>query len=179
LRERDITVIAQTVQFSGVTPDRLHAAYLTAREHSAMTAGARPVAFVRPGEGEVAVGAVGDELRAFGEEVPGGELRYALRARLLHVVPGRLIVLSWKNKVWDLAIDSSDITDLASTVVLTFAANFAGAEVRLDHVNVPNYKVRVPDTGEVGPLSEIVNTHWSLLYWDPMREYFKLGRTAA
>jgi hypothetical protein len=174
-----MTVIAQTAQFSGVTPDRLHAAYLSAQEHSAMTAGARPAAFVRPGGGEVAAGAVGDELRAFGEEMPSGELAYALRARLLHVVPGRLIVLSWKSKVWDLAIDASDITDLASTVVLTFAANFAGAEVRLDHVNVPNYKVRVPDTGEVGPARRDREPHWSLLYWDPMREYFKPGGAGA
>jgi len=100
----------------------------------------------------VAVGELGDELRAFGEAGADGELRYALRARLLHVVPCRLIVL---------------------------VANCAGAEVRLNHIDVPNYKVRVPDTGEVGPLSAIVNTHWSLLYWEPMREYFKLGGAAA
>ena len=172
-------MIAQTAQFSGVTPDRLHDAYLRSREHSAMTAGARPTAFVRAAEGVVAVGEVGDELRAFGEPGADGELRYALRARLLHVVPGRLIVLSWKSKAWDLAVDPNDITDLASTVVLTFVANFAGAEVRLNHINVPNYKVRVPDTGELGPLSEIVNTHWSLLYWEPMREYFKPGGAVA
>ena len=57
--------------------------------------------------------------------------------------------------------------------MLTFSDNFAGAEIRLSQVNVPNYKVQVPDTGEVGPLSEIVNTHWSLLYWEPMRQYFQ------
>jgi hypothetical protein len=82
--------------------------------------------------------------------------------------------MSWKNKVWDLALDPGDVTDLASTVVLTFVSNFAGAEIRLSQINVPAYKVHVPDTGETGPLSEIVNTHWSLLYWDPMKRY--LGR---
>jgi hypothetical protein len=38
--------------------------------------------------------------------------------------------------------------------------------------NLPDYKVKIPDTGEVGPLSQIVNTHWNLLYWEPMRHYF-------
>ena len=41
--------------------------------------------------------------------------------------------------------------------------------------NVPSYRVHIPDTGEVGPLEQIVNTHWSVLYWDPMRRYFDRG----
>ena len=49
----------------------------------------------------------------------------------------------------------------------------AGTEVRLVQSNVPAYRVRIPETGEIGPLSEIVNTHWSLLYWEPMRTYFQ------
>ena len=49
----------------------------------------------------------------------------------------------------------------------------AGTEVRLVQSNVPAYRVRIPETGEVGPLSEIVNTQWSLLYWEPMRAYFQ------
>ncbi len=32
--------------------------------------------------------------------------------------------------------------------------------------------VKIPETGEIGPLSQIVNTHWSLLYWEPMRHHF-------
>jgi hypothetical protein len=37
----------------------------------------------------------------------------------------------------------------------------------------------VPETGEIGALSSIVNTHWSLLYWEPMRAYFQKGEVSA
>jgi hypothetical protein len=90
----------------------------------------------------------------------------------LQLVPKQLIVLTWKNAVWDMAVEASDVTSLASTVVLTFRENAAGAEIQLVQANVPDYRVRIDETGEAGPLSEIVNTHWSLLYWEPMRRYF-------
>jgi hypothetical protein len=61
---------------------------------------------------------------------------------------------------------------MASIVALTFARNVAGTEVRLAQTNVPDYRVRLPDTGETGPLNRIVNTHWSLIYWEPIRCYF-------
>jgi hypothetical protein len=166
-------LITQTAQFMGGSAGRLYDAYLSSAEHAAMTAdGTLTATFHRPSEGDVATGRVGDELRAFGAPGPDGQTRFSLRARILHLVPERVIVLSWKNRVWDLAIDASDITDLASTVVLTFRDNFAGAEIVLAQVNVPDYKVQVPETGEIGPLSQIVNTHWNLLYWEPMRRYF-------
>jgi hypothetical protein len=57
-------------------------------------------------------------------------------------------------------------------VELRFAENVAGAEIQLVQVGVPDYKVHIPPTGETGPLSQIVNTHWNLLYWEPMRGYF-------
>jgi len=44
---------------------------------------------------------------------------------------------------------------------------------QLVQVNVPDYKVSVPQTGEIGALSSIVNTHWNLLYWEPMKKYFQ------
>jgi hypothetical protein len=31
---------------------------------------------------------------------------------------------------------------------------------------------KIPESGEVGALSQIVNTGPSLLYWEPMRRYF-------
>src|SRR5207237_10522972 len=94
------------------------------------------------------------------------------QSTVLQLVADRLIVLSWRNKAWDCAIDPGDVSDLSSTVVLTFRDNFAGAEISLSQVNVPDYKVKIPDTGEIGPLGQIVNTHWSLLYWLPMQHYF-------
>jgi uncharacterized protein YndB with AHSA1/START domain len=165
-------MIVQTAQFTGANPDTLYDAYLSSATHSAMTAGARPATFRRPGHGDVPDGNEGDELVAFGAQSEDGDTIYSLSARILRLVPKRLIVLSWRNMAWDQALDPDEITDLASTVELTFVANFAGAEVRLVQGNVPSYRVRIPDTGEVGPLEEIVNTHWSVLYWDPMRRYF-------
>jgi uncharacterized protein YndB with AHSA1/START domain len=121
---------------------------------------------------------VGDELHAFGVSGPDGQLRYSLFAQILALVPNRQIVLSWKNKAWGDAIDPSDGDDLASIVVLTFADNFLGAEIGLVQVGVPNYKIRLVETGEAGPASEIVNRHWSVLYWDPMRNYFGQAASA-
>ena len=165
-------MITQTAQFSGLRPETLYMAYLSSEQHSAMTAGALHATFLRAGQ-EVPDGREGDELRAFGSVGPDGQIEYSLGARVLRLVPGRLILMSWKNKAWNLALDPGDIDDLASTVELTFAANVAGTEVRLVQSNVPTYRVRIAETGEIGPLSEIVNTHWSLLYWEPIRAYFR------
>ena len=130
-------------------------------------------------DGEVAYGKEGDELRVFGFTGPDGQTQFSLTAKILHLVPGRVIVLTWKNMVWNFALDPSEVTDLDSTVVLTFQKNIAGAEIQLVQVNVPDYKVSVPETGEIGSLSSIVNTHWSLLYWEPMRRYFQKGEGSA
>ena len=54
-------MIAQTVQLTGISPETLYTAYLSSREHSAMTAGSRPAFFFRPEVGEVAHGQEGDE----------------------------------------------------------------------------------------------------------------------
>lgn len=81
--------------------------------------------------------------------------------------------------VWNFALDPNEVTDLDSTVVLTFQKTIAGAEIQLMQVNVPEYTVSVPETGEIGALSSIVNTHWSLLYWEPMRSYFQKGKGSA
>ena len=118
-------------------------------------------------------------MRVFGFTGPDGQTQFSLTAKILHLVPGRVIVLTWKNMVWNCALDPSEVTDLDSTVVLTFQKNITGAEIQLVQVNVPDYKVSVPETGEIGSLSSIVNTHWSLLYWEPMRRYFQKGEGSA
>lgn len=166
-------MIAQTAQFTGVSPEALYYAYLSSSEHSAMTADQRPAIFFRPGEGVVAHGEEGDELRAFGYLGFDGQTQFSLTARIVHLVPEKLIVLTWKNQVWNYALDHSEVTDLDSTVILTFHENLAGAEIQLVQVNVPDYTVHVPETGETGSLRSIVNTHWNLLYWEPMRRYFQ------
>jgi len=171
-------LIAQTIQFTGVSPEALYHAYLSTEEHSAMTADQRPAVFYRPAVGEVAYGEEGDELRAFGFTGPDGQRNFSLTAKLLQLVPEHVIVLTWKNIIWNCALDPSEVTELESTVILTFRKNLAGAEIQLVQVNVPEYTVQVPETGETGSLCSIVNTHWSLLYWEPMRRYFQV-RTEA
>ena len=166
-------MIAQTAHFPGVSPETLYHAYLSSSEHSAMTAGSRPATFFRHGEGKIAHGREEDELRAFGFTGPDGQTQFALNAKILQLVPGELIILTWKNFAWNFALDPGEVTELDSTVILTFRKTIAGAEIQLVQVNVPDYKVSLPDTGEVGPLSSIVNTHWNLLYWEPMRSYFQ------
>jgi len=110
-------MIAQTIQLTGVSPETLYHAYLSSQEHSAMTAESRPAVFFRPGHGEVAHGQEGDELRAFGFSGPDGQTQFSLTAQILQLVPGKLIVLTWKNMVWNFALDQGEITDLDSTVV--------------------------------------------------------------
>src|SRR5260370_39616585 len=113
-------MIAQTVQFTGISPEILYNAYLTSREHSAMTAGSRPAFFFRPSVGEVAHGQEGDELRAFGFTDPDRQPQFSLYARILQLVPGQLIVLTWKNMGWNYSLGPSAITQVDSTVVLQF-----------------------------------------------------------
>jgi hypothetical protein len=187
-------MIAQTAVFTGVSPEALYEAFLSAREHCAMTVdGVRPAVFLRDGAPVIGHPRVGDELRAVGLTDPQQRPVYVVEATILALVPGKTIVLSWKNVAWRLALDPKKITDVPSTAVLLFRKNVAGAEIQLVQVDVPDYEVRLPlvleeladivraeraaaqaaPGGEFGPLSTLVNTHWSLVYWEPMKRYFQ------
>ena len=164
--------LSQTVQFNGSSAEALYRAYLSSAQHAAMTVDGTYAATYRQRGDDVDTGAVGDELWVVGPAAEDGNVQYSVSARVLELVPDLLIVLSWKNKAWDLAVEPSEVTDLPSTLVLTFTGNFMSAEIRLSQTNIPSYQVRIPETGEIGPLSEIVDRHWNILYWDPMRQYF-------
>ena len=174
-------MIAQTIQFFGVAPEALYNAWLSTTQHAAMAMdGNHPVTFYRPGVGEVTDIKEGDEIRAlllakeeaaafgFTDNTP----HYFVNSTILKLVPGKLIVATWKNLGWNLALDKSKATDLESTIILTFKQNIAGSEIQFVQVNVPDYEVRFPNTGETGHLSSLVNTHWSLVYWESMKQYF-------
>jgi hypothetical protein len=170
-------LIAQTAQFMGMRAEDLFEAYLTAETHQAMIIdGSQLVTFYRPSQGEVARGEAGDELRAFGVKDPDGDVTYSLKATILELQPPHVIVMSWRNKAFDMALDPADIASGPSTVILTFRNNSGGAQIQLVQANVPSYKARITETGEVGPLSELVDTHWNLLYWEPMKQYFQSSR---
>jgi hypothetical protein len=166
-------MIIQTNQFIGVSPETLYNAYLSSEETGKMTSQEDVIAtYHRLGVGDVAIGETGDELRAWGFTAPDGSLQYFLRATILRLVPGKLVVMSWKNLGWNMATDPENLSDLESTLVLTFKPTIFGAEIHVVHANVPDYEVYIPDTGEKLPLSTIINTHWGLQYWEPMKKYF-------
>jgi len=165
-------MISQTAHFSGLTPERLYNAFLSAKDHAAMTAdGRQHVTYQRPDGKPTDDPQTGDRLLAFGQPAGDGAVEYRLTARLLDLVPGERIVMAWRTAAWDAATGAAT-GPATSIVVLRFASNIAGAEIRLDQAGIPAYEVHLPDTGERGPLESIVNTHWNLLYWEPMRQYF-------
>lgn len=173
-------MISQTAHFPGLTPQRLYDAFLSADDHAAMTADGRQcVSYQRPDGNPAGGPQAGDRLLAFGQPASDGTIQYRLTARLLELVTGKRIVMAWRTAAWDAAVSATPAaTD--SVVILRFAPNIAGAEIRLDQAGVPAYEVHLPDTGERGPLESIVNTHWNLLYWEPMRHYFSApGSTMA
>jgi hypothetical protein len=168
-------MIIQTNQFIGVSSETLYNAYLNSIEHGRMTSsgeGAELTTWHRPGVGDVPNATVGDELRAWGFRDNDGNQVYNLRATILSLAPGKLIVQRWKNLPFNLATHPEQITDMESTLILTFKNTAFGSEIHMVHVNVPDYEVFIPQTGEKAPLNTIVNTHWGLQYWEPMKKYF-------
>lgn len=168
-------MIIQTNQFAGISPETLYNAYLNSVEHGKMTTsgeGEELTTWNRPGVGNVANGEVGDELRCWGHKTREGKHQYNLYATILSLVPGKLIVQRWKNLPFKLATRPEEITDMESTLILTFKKTAFGAEIHMVHVNVPDYEVYIEQTREKAPLYTIVNTHWGLQYWEPMKKYF-------
>lgn len=113
-------------------PARLYAQYLSARSHAAITgAPARVVA--KPGSA----------FSAFGGTLSG---------RILHLVPGRLIVQSWRASQWRKP-------DLDSTLILSFHAAKGGGRIELTQVDVPDHDFAGVSEG------------WHPYYWAPWRAY--------
>jgi hypothetical protein len=171
--------LLQTIQFPGVTPEQLYNAYLSSAGHGKMTSsgeGEDKTTWHRSGKGNVATAQVGDELRCWGFRDEQGNLQYNLRATLLELVPGRLIVQTWKNLPFTMATNPALVTDLPSTLVLNFRKTAFGAEIHMAHINVPDYEVFIAQTGEKDALGNIINTHWGLQYWEPMQKYFGCNR---
>jgi hypothetical protein len=168
-------MIIQTNQFIAVSPETLYNAYLNSAEHGKMTTsgeGEDKTTWYRSGAGNVATAEIGDELRCWGFKDEKGTQVYNLKATILELVPSKLIVQTWMNLPFTLATNKEQITDLPSTLILTFKKTAFGAEIQMVHANVPDYEVHIPGTGETAPLNTIVNTHWGLQYWEPMKKYF-------
>ena len=76
----------------------------------------------------------------------------AISGRILHLVPNRLIVQTWRSIRFGKH-------DLDSTLVLSFSPRKTGARIELTHVNVAD--------GDFAGVSE----GWSKYYWVPWREF--------
>jgi len=116
------------------SPDRLYDMYLDPVLHAAFTGA--PVT-IAPNSGA--------EFRAF---------EGALSGRILHLVPKRLIVQSWRANHWSLE-------DLDSTLVLTFWPDEGGGRIELVHVNVADHDFAGVSEG------------WEKYYWTPWRKYLE------
>jgi len=128
--------IQQAVTFRAA-PRRLFDVYLSSREQSAAT-GARAMMSRR----------VGGAFTAHGGH---------LRGQNLAIVPGRLIVQSWRGSNWKKR-------DLDSTLVLVFSRVAGGGRIAMTHVNVPDANAASITRG------------WSEYYWKPFRKYLKRAR---
>ena len=164
--------IVQVAEFPGVTPQALYDAYLSSKDHAAMTG--FPATYYRPTtKADVANGQEGDELHAFGMTGADGKLHFIIEARVLRLVPGQEIVTTWKATTWALPADAA-FPDCI--LVLTFAKTPAGAEIRLVQVNVPDFPdltdAKATANGAAGTETDQVNTNWYFRYWEPMRKFF-------
>ncbi|MGH8315386.1 MAG: SRPBCC domain-containing protein [Steroidobacterales bacterium] len=115
-------------------PARLYRMYLDAKSHAAFT-GAPVTIAARPGAA----------FKAFGG---------ALSGTILHLVPNRLIVQSWRSTHFGKR-------DLDSTLILSFWPEKGGGRIELTHVNVA-------DRDFAG-----VSEGWPKYYWLPWRNYLE------
>ncbi|HVS86852.1 MAG TPA: SRPBCC domain-containing protein [Candidatus Acidoferrum sp.] len=122
--------IQQHVEFS-VSPNALFELYLNSRKHAVATGA--PAKLSRK---------IGGAWQAYGGMIGG---------RNLLIVPGRLIVQSWRAKFWK----KGDV----SILVLKFARTRSGTGVDLVHVEVPSYDQKGVRGG------------WPKYYWRPWKRY--------
>ncbi len=84
---------------------------------------------------------VGGDFTAFNGAVTG---------KNLVIVPGRMIVQSWRGNVWA-------ETDLDSIQILTFDEIPGGGQITLVHANCPDQFIE----------------RWNELYWEPLSAYLR------
>lgn len=159
--------VIQSAEFPGLTPQQLYDAYLSSKDHAAMTG--FPATYYRPSsKSDVAIGQEGDELHAFGMTGADGKLHYLIHGRILRLIPGHVVVMSWSAATWSLP-DDAPVPE--SELVLTFRKTAEGAEIRLVQANVPD----LPGGSAMGDGAtepDAVNTNWYYRYWEPMQKYF-------
>ncbi len=125
--------IQQRVKF-GVPPERLFDIYLDSKKHAAAVNSQASISRK-----------VGSRFSVFGG---------MLRGRILALVPGRMIVQTWRGSDWKKA-------EADSILILTFSKAPGGGRVNLVHANVPDQRYAR------------INRGWHKYYWKPWRAYLK------
>jgi len=172
--------IQQTIQFPGVAPEAVYAAYMSAKGHSAMTG--FPVSFYRAAaKQEAETGGEGDEFRGFGVTGKDGKLQYLIGGRILHLVPNREIVMTWHATMWGEHAKSGEATAPDCILVLTLKPSYGGTELQLVQTNIPEYPGLDAQAAAGTYTSETstVNTDWYFRYWAPMQKYFQVQAAKA
>jgi len=125
--------IQQSVKFAA-SPRELYSTYLDSRKHGAAIDSTASVER-----------RVGGRFTAFDG---------MLRGKILALVPGRMIVQSWRGADWKK-------TELDSVLTLTFEKARGGARLGLVHANIPNRHAASIQHG------------WHNYYWRPWRAYLR------
>ena len=128
--------IEQTIEFPGVTAEELFETYMDSKKHAAATG--VPASIERR---------VGGDFRKVGDG--------HLVGTILHLVPNRMIVQTWR------AQPQWKESDLDSIVVLTFEQIAGGAKIGLVHSGVPDQEF------------DLFNQGWHERYWKPWKRYFE------
>jgi activator of HSP90 ATPase len=122
--------IQQTISFTDTTPRELFNIFADPEKHSELL-GAKVSISAKEGA----------RFSCFDGNVTG---------RNLLIVPGRMIVQSWKGNVWEQ-------DDLDSILVLTFSEIKGGAQIDMVHANTPDQFIE----------------QWNEFYWKPMKQMLK------
>jgi activator of HSP90 ATPase len=123
--------IQQSVKFNA-SPKALYEMYMDSKKHSQITGA--PAKLSRK---------AGDAFTAFGG---------MLKGKNLMIVPGKMIVQSWRSTGWKAA-------DADSILILTFSPDGAGGRVHMVHANVPEHD------------HQGVTKGWKSFYWERWRAY--------
>lgn len=122
--------IQQTISFENTTPRELFDIFIDSKKHGELL-GAKVSMSAKEGA----------RFSCFDGNVTG---------RNLLIVPGRMIVQSWKGNVWEQ-------DDLDSILMLTFSETKSGAQIYMVHANTPDQFIE----------------KWNEFYWKPMKQFLK------
>lgn len=123
--------IEQKVLFKGATATELFDLFMNPKKHSAIHGGAK----TKISEKE------GDTFSLINGNLNGKNLL---------IVPGRMIVQSWRGNVWEKE-------DLDSILILVFTDTKNGGQIDLAHSFTPDQ----------------FHELWNKVYWTPMRQFLK------